>query len=85
MPVLNVSNSPTKMTRVDAGTYNTTKIIGYRVIVVGTGSLVLSPASESTDITLVSAEVTNVGFGQVAEGLSSITAGAGMSLIVYHE
>jgi hypothetical protein len=70
--------------RVSSGTYNTTEIFGYRVLVAGTGTLTLSPVGGATDIVLTSAEVISMGFQPMPEHLDSITLGnADMEVLVY--
>ena len=70
--------------RVSLGTYNTTDILGYRVLVAGSGTLTLSPKGGATDIVLTAAEVTSMGFGVMPEHLDSITLGnTDMEVLVY--
>ena len=70
--------------RVSSGTYNTTEILGYRVLVAGSGTLTLSPISGVTDIVLTAAEVTSMGFLPMPEHLDSITLGnVDMEVLVY--
>ena len=72
------------MVRVSSGAYNTTEILGWRVLVPGTGTLVLSPVGGATDITLTSAEVIAMGYQTFFEHLDSITLGnADMEILVY--
>lgn len=72
------------MVRVSSGAYNTTEILGWRVLVPGTGTLVLSPVGGATDITLTSAEVIAMGYSAWPEHLDSITLGnADMEILVY--
>ncbi len=70
--------------RVSSGSYNTTEIFGYRVLVAGTGTLTLSPVGGAADIVLTSAEVISMGFQPMPEHLDSITLGnADMEVLVY--
>jgi hypothetical protein len=70
--------------RISSGAYNTTEILGYRVLVAGTGTLTLSPVGGATDIVLTSAEVISMGFQPMPEHLDSITLGnADMEVLVY--
>lgn len=73
--------------RVSAGvTYNATEILGYRVLLKGTGTLTLSPVSGVTDIVVTAAELTAAGdlaYAAQSEHLDSLTAGTGMEVLVY--
>ena len=77
----------TNMVRVSSGTYNATDILGYRLLVKGTGTLTLSPKSGGTDIVITAAELTAMGvnaFMPMPEHLDSITLGnADMEVLVY--
>jgi hypothetical protein len=72
------------MVRVSSGAYNTTEILGYKVLVAGTGTLTLSPVGGATDVVLTSAEVISMGFQPQYEHLDSITLSvADMEILVY--
>lgn len=73
-----------KQVRVSSGTYIATEIVGWRVLVPGTGTLTLSPIGGSTDIVLTSAEVIAMGYQVFQDHLLSITLGnADMEILVY--
>ena len=73
--------------RVSSGTYSTTDILGFRVLVKGTGTLTLSPKSGVTDIVITAAELTAMGVNAFTDWpmhLDSITLGnADMEVLVY--
>jgi hypothetical protein len=73
--------------RVAAGaTYNATDILGYQLLNIGTGTLTLSFKDGGTDIVITAAELTAMGAGAYEERrqhLDSITAGTGMTLMVF--
>ena len=68
----------------DTTKYDATDILGYRVLVAGSGTLTLSPKSGATDIVMTAAEVTSMGFLPMPEHLDSITLGnVDMEVLVY--
>jgi len=73
--------------RVVSGTYNATEILGFRVLVPGSGPLTLSPISGVTDIVITGAELTAMGINVYQDWpmhLDSITLGnADMEVLVY--
>lgn len=73
---------------IEAETYNTTNIVGFKILNVGTGNLTLSPASGDTDIVVTAAELALMGINAYVDWLvpelDSITAGTGMKLLVFH-
>lgn len=73
--------------RVSSGTYNSTKILGFRILVGGTGTLTLSPISGVTDIVITAAEITAMGINAYQDWpieLDSITLGnSDMEVLVY--
>ena len=72
------------MVRVSNGTYDATEILGYRVLVPGSGTLTLSPVGGVADIVLTTVEVNAMGFDVFPEHLDSIELGNGdMEILVY--
>lgn len=73
--------------RHSTGTYNATDIVGFRILVVGTGTLTLSPKSGVTDIVITAAELTAMGINAFSDWpmhLDSITLGnADMEVLLY--
>ena len=73
--------------RVSSGTYNATEILGFRILVAGTGTLTLSPVSGVTDIVITAAEITARDVNAFIDWpmhLDSITLGnADMEVLVY--
>ena len=73
--------------RVSATTYNTTVMLGFRVLLKGTGTLTFTPNTVgATPIIVTAAELTAMGvtaFNDWPIACSTITAGAGMELLVY--
>ena len=68
----------------DAGIYDSTDILGYRILVPGSGSLTLSPKGGVADIVLTTAEVNAMGFNVFPEHLDSIELGnSDMEVLVY--
>jgi len=82
-----VSGLARSAVRVISGTYNATEILGFRVLVPGSGPLTLSPVSGVTDIVITGAELTAMGISVYHDWpmhLDSITLGnADMEVLVY--
>ena len=82
-----VTGLATSAVRHSTGTYNTTDILGFRILVIGTGTLTLSPKSGATDIVITAAELTAMGINAFNDGpmhLDSITLGnADMEVLLY--
>ena len=74
--------------RVIAGaTYNATTILGFRVLLEGTGTLTFTPnTSGATPVVVTAAEIAEmdmIAHNDWPIACSSITAGTGMELLVY--
>ena len=74
--------------RVSSGTYNANTILGFRVLVVGSGTLTFTPnTSGATPIAITAAELTAMGINALQDwpiACSTITLGnADMELLVY--
>jgi hypothetical protein len=79
-----VTTLPGSVKRISAATYNTTDVNYVEVLVLGTGSLTLSPKSGDTDVVVTNAELTSRGFTLPFYGpFDSVTAGTGMEILVY--
>lgn len=72
--------------RVVAGTYNTTTIYAVQILLVGTGTLTLTPLSGAVDVVITSAEITAMGAGTIIYGpWTEVVGGTAVSLLIYHE
>ena len=73
--------------RVSAVVYNENTILGFRIINVGTGDLILTPnTAGATDITITAAELTLMGANAYVDfpiACSEVSVGAAMELLVY--
>lgn len=73
--------------RIDAVEYSASTVYAVRVLVVGTGDLVLSPYNGDADITITNAELVAMGINAYTLDwygpFDSVTPGAGMSILVY--
>ena len=80
-----VDGLSTSQKRVSAtATYSDTEILAVKVLLIGTGTLTLSPSNGATDIVITSAELTEMAGDKVFYGrYDSVTAGAGMELLAY--
>ena len=83
-----IDGLPASQVRVPATTtYSSTDILAVRVLLIGTGTLTLSPKSGGADIVITAAELTAMGAGLYNTDwygrFDSVTAGAGMELLAY--
>ena len=74
------------MVRVSATLYNSTDILGFRILNKGTGSLIITPKGGAGVVTITAAELTAMGDGAYMDlpwHLESLIAGTGMELVAY--
>ena len=76
--------APTQRRVIATQSYGATTIHAVVILTPGSGSLILSPLSGDTDITVTTTEVNALGVGFTFYGAyDSVTAGAGTELLVY--
>lgn len=84
---MHISGLARNAVRVSTGAYSTTEILGFRILVAGTGTLTLSPVGGADDIVITAAEITAMGVNAFVDfpmHLDSITLGnADMEVLVY--